>query len=196
MDRGKEFQAEVQAALKNEYGLTRKVITTRNPQANAIVERVHKTLHNLIRATDVNNKDNLSIEFGWRGILSAVRRAVNATVHTTHQATATQLVFGRDAMLNVSFQADWQYIKERKQNRIFQNNKRENATRKPHQYAIGDRVMIRLDPNRKHGSDQYSGPHTVTQVNNNGTVKLSKAATNGGAVIETWNVRNIDPCMA
>ena len=92
MDRGKEFQAEVQAALKNEYGLTRKVITTQNPQANAIMERVHKTLHNLIRATDINNKDDLSIEFGWRGILSAVRCAVNATVHTTHQATATQQI--------------------------------------------------------------------------------------------------------
>ena len=64
MDRGKEFQAEVQTALKNEYGLTRNFITTRNPQANAIVETVHKSLHNLICATDVNNKDDLSIEFG------------------------------------------------------------------------------------------------------------------------------------
>ena len=99
-------------------------------------------------------------------------------------------------MLNVSFQADRQHIKERKQNCILQNNKRENATRKPHQYAVGNRVMIHLDPHQKHGSDQYSGPHTVTQVNNNGTVKLSKAAYNGRAVIETWNVRNLDPCMA
>jgi hypothetical protein len=33
-------------------------------------------------------------------------------------------------------------------------------------------------------------------VDNNGTVKLSKVAPNGGAVIETsWNVRNLDPYM-
>ena len=34
---------------------------------------------------------------------------------------------------------------------------------------------------------------TVTQVYDNGTVQLSKA-TNGGAVLQTWNIRNIKPC--
>ena len=51
---------------------------------------------------------------------------------------------------------------------------------------------------RKHGHDQYLGPYTVTQVNDNGTVKLVKVAknNNGGAVHETWNIRMIYPCMA
>ena len=31
MDRGKEFAAKVADALKNEYGIIRKIITTRNP---------------------------------------------------------------------------------------------------------------------------------------------------------------------
>ena len=127
---------------------------------------------------------------------SSVRRAVNSTVHTTLRATPTQLVFGRDALLNISFQADWEYIKERKQKLIQQNNNRENATRKPHAYAVGDRVMILQDPNRKHGADRFAGPHTVTQVNNNGTVKLTKVANNGGAVSETWNIRNLEPYLA
>ena len=47
MDRGKEFAAEVRDTLKNEYGLTRKLITTRNPQANSMIERVHQVLHNM-----------------------------------------------------------------------------------------------------------------------------------------------------
>ena len=119
---------------------------------------------------------------------------MRSTVHTTLRATPTQLVFGRDALLNVSFQADWQYIKERKQKLILQNNKRENAKRMHHHYTVGDQVMVRRDPNRKHGTRQFSGPYTVTRVNDNGTVKLSKA-TPGGAVFETWNIRNIDPCM-
>ena len=53
--------------------------------------------------------------------------------------------------------------------------------------------MARLNPNRKHGSDRYDGPFTITDVNDNGTVRLSKAA-NGGAVYQTWNIRNLDPC--
>ena len=52
--------------------------------------------------------------------------------------------------------------------------------------------LIKLLPNRKHGEDFFKGPYTVSQVNNNGTVKLTKATTNG-AVTQTWNIRQIEP---
>ena len=79
---------------------------------------------------------------------------------------------------------------------IKHNNLRENAKRIPHQYAMGDEVMIRLAPNRKHGEDQYSGPHRITEVNNNGMVTLSKMVDPQGTVLETWNIHQLDPCMA
>ena len=96
-------------------------------------------------------------------------------------------------MLNISFVADWQYIKERKQHRILQNNKRENLTRKDYTYQVGQQVMVKADPSRKLEGARFVGPMTVTQVYDNGTVQLSKA-TNGGAVLQTWNIRNIKPC--
>ncbi len=195
MDRGKEFAAEVSAALKEEYGITKKLITTRNPQSNSIIERIHQVVGDMIRTRGIRDKTDLDPDFQWQGVLSAVRQAVRSLVHTTTRATPTQLVFGRDALLNVSFEADWQYIKERKQHRILQNNKRENATRRPHTYQPNDRVMVKLDPNRKLSGARFEGPYTVTQVNDNGTVQLSKA-TNGGAVLTTWNIRNIVPCEA
>jgi hypothetical protein len=83
-------------------------------------------------------------------------------------------------------------MKDRKQKVLLQNNRRENATRKPHAYGVGDQVLIILDPNRKHGSDQQAGPYTVTQVNNNNTVKISKTGPNG-SIFETWNIRNLIP---
>ena len=101
-----------------------------DPQANAILERVHKSIHNMLRTQGIYDSGDIDPDIGWTGILSAVRRAVVSTVHTTLRATPTQLVFGRDAMLNISFQADWNYIKERKQKRILQNNKQENAKKK------------------------------------------------------------------
>ena len=79
---------------------------------------------------------NSDEDFGFDGILAAVRRAVNSTVHATLRATPTQLVFGRDTLLNISFQADWEYIKERKQKLDLQNNAHENATRRDHTYAV------------------------------------------------------------
>ena len=70
-------------------------------------------------------KADLDKHFGFSGILAAIRHAVNALVHTTTRATPSQLVFGRDKLLNVNFVADWQCIKDRKQRLILQNNKRE-----------------------------------------------------------------------
>ena len=45
-----------------------------------------------------------------------------------------QLVFGKDAILNVQFEADWGYIKQRKQQIINYNNKRENSKPVPYTY--------------------------------------------------------------
>ena len=146
----------------------------------------------MIRSASIRDKHDLVEGFGWKGVLAAVRRGVNSTVHTTLRATPTQLVFGRDAVLNINFHADWEYIRQRKQKLIIQNNSRENEKRKPHDYVVGDQVMIREDPNRKHGQDLYLGPYTVSAVYDNGTVQLQKAANNGGAVYMTWNIRNLD----
>jgi hypothetical protein len=56
-----------------------------------------------------------------------------------------------------------------------------------------NKVMVRLDPYQKRSGARFDGPYTVTQVYDNGTVQLSKA-TNGGAVLEKWNIHNIVPC--
>jgi len=173
MDKGKEFAREVSETLKNEYGIKRKIITSRNPQANSMIERCHKTLHNMIRSAQIKDRRDLDSFLGFKGVLVACRKAVNSTVHTTARATPTQLVFGRDAMLNASFQADWQFIKERKHRLIIQNNKRENAKRKPHAYNVGDVVVVKAGAGCKHGSNPYLNSMRITQVNDNDTVKLN-----------------------
>jgi hypothetical protein len=46
----------------------------------------------------------------WSGILVAMMFAVRATFHTTLQALLKQLVFGRDAILNIKHITDWEHI--------------------------------------------------------------------------------------
>ena len=191
MDRGREFMAEVKEVLKNEYGIKRKTITPRNPQANAMVERAHQTLGYMLNTLQIGQDDNFQDR--WDGILAAVGFAMRATVHSTTRATPMQLVFGRDAIHNVRFQADWKYIKERRQRQIIQNNDRENAGRIPHTYQVGDQVKLEQHQQRKFGTARYSGPHTIDRVNDNGTVRLRHSTANGGAVYRTWNIRKIHP---
>jgi transposase InsO family protein len=48
---GKDFQS----MIKNDYGIIGKHITVRNPQTNAIVERVHQVIGNIIRTFELDS---------------------------------------------------------------------------------------------------------------------------------------------
>lgn len=80
MDRGKEFAAEVRDLLENDYGIKRKLITTRNPQANSIVERVHQVVHNMIRSLDIKGASDLPTH-GWDGSCRAPSNSLNSACH-------------------------------------------------------------------------------------------------------------------
>ena len=188
VDRGSEFLMEFAQMVEKDYGIHKKKASTRNPQANSILERVHQTLGNIIRTFTVQDS-YLDEEDPWQGILAATMFALRATVHTTTQATPAQLVFGRDAILNVTFEADWNLIRERKQTLIRKNNQRENSKRKVHQYHVGDKVLLKKDIlHAKFGSNPWEGPHTIVHVNDNGTIRLRM-----GAITDTVNIRRVKP---
>ena len=188
-DRGTEFLGEFARMVELDYGITKRPTTTRNPQANAILERSHQTLGNMLRTFEIHKEKEITEE-NLSGILSAIMFAMRATVHTTNRATPMQLVFGRDAIMNIKFKADWEYIKQRKQEIINKNNQKENKQRIPHVYKVGDKVMMDMkDTNlTKYGINPFDGPFTVYQVNDNGTVVLEM-----GPVLDTWNIRNLKP---
>ena len=171
--------------IKENYGITTTLITARNPQANSIIERIHLTIGNMIRTFEP--QDTVE-EDPWDGILAAIMFALRATYHTTLQATPMQLVFGRDAIYNTKFEANWQYIKDRKQKLINSNNKKENASRKPHEYKVHDLVMVKTIQDTKYGKNPYEGPYPVTHINDNGSLRIKK-----GAVQHTYNIRNVHP---
>jgi transposase InsO family protein len=188
-DRGSEFIGQdFQKMIKEDYGIKPKPITVRNPQANAIVERVHQVIGNIIRTfeleTNYMDEDN-----PWKGILSATAFAVRSTFHTTLKNTPGQLVFGRDMILNVKHEANWEYIRERKQNIIAKNNKAENAKRIPHQYKVGDKVLLKRGTENKYETP-YQGPYTILKVNDNGTIRMQV-----NNVEDTYNIRRLTPYL-
>ena len=187
-DGGPEFKADFKEVMKEEFNLEVKPTTVRNPQANAILERVHQTIGNMIRTFQVYNRDDLDEEDPWSGILSAVMFAMRSTYHTTLEATPMQLVFGRDAVLPIFHQADWQYIKAKKQRLINMNNQRENAKRIPHTYQVNDKVLFERIKKTKYGEKEYDGPFTILAVHDNGTAQIQKQ--NYSDVV---NIRRLKP---
>ena len=67
------------------------------------------------------------------------------------QATPMQLVFGRDAIMNLTFDANWHLIKMRKQEAINKNNAEENSKRIQHEYKINDQVLVKNQQSTKFG---------------------------------------------
>ena len=97
------------------------------------------------------------------------------------------MIFRQKAKIN------WALIKKQRRKQAEANNKKENHGRREHSYKVDDQVMVKEDPSRKLEGERFSGPYTVTQVFDNGTVQLSKAS-NRGAVLTTWNIRQLKPC--
>ena len=113
---------------------------------------------------------------------------VRATYHTILEATPAQLVFGRDSVLPIQHQADWKYIQSKKRKLIELNNQRENKTRIPHEYKVGDMILVSRNKKSKHGDREKNGPFPIVQVNNNGTVRYDK-----GKYTDLINIRQCQP---
>ena len=82
--------------------------------------------------------------------------------------------------------ADWQFVRNRQRKIIKQNNERENASRVAHNYCVGDLVLVKQEQQRKYGSDPYLGPYEVTEVRDNGTLRIRM-----GRITDTWNIHNV-----
>jgi hypothetical protein len=176
--------------IKNDYGIKGKPIIVRNPQTNAIVQRAHQVIGNIIRIFELElelESNYLDENDPWKGILSATAFAVRSNFHTSLQSTPGQLVFGRDMIFNIQHIANWEFIKQRKQKIINLNNKKENAKRVQHVYQIGDKVLLHRGTENKYESP-YHGPFLIMQVNDNGTFCLKV-----NAVEDSYNIRRIIP---
>ena len=84
-DNGSEFKW-LFSDLCDNFGLEKKTTTDYNPQANAIIERVHQVLGNALRTFELEKQD-LSGEQPFEPFLTAVAYAIRSTYHTTLQAT-------------------------------------------------------------------------------------------------------------
>jgi hypothetical protein len=82
-------------------------VTTNIAQVNAIIERIHKVVNDMLRSFDLENKhENLEEQKIVHLITSFNQlhgnKAIISTYHTTLQATPCQLVFGRDMIHNIA----------------------------------------------------------------------------------------------
>ena len=80
-----KFKREFKQRCDN-YGIKAKTTTSHIPQANAIIERVHKVVDDLLGSFDLENK-NLEEDNPFDYFLQSTAWAIRSTYHTSFQAT-------------------------------------------------------------------------------------------------------------
>jgi putative transposase len=164
--------------------------TVKNPQANAICERMHQTAGNVIRTlTHAQPPQNmLQANHIVDSALATTMHAIRCSMHHALNMSPGAFIYQRDMFLNIPLIANLQTIQDRRQILIDENLRRQNLKRRTFDYIIGQEVLIKV-PNPRKLDDKAEGPYSITQVHVNGTITIRRTAH----VTERINIRRVIP---
>jgi hypothetical protein len=181
---GSEFIGSMfQLLIKEEQDIEAEPSSERNPQSDAILERIQQTIDDDMLCTFEAENQPTDKSDPWSGILSAVAWVVRSTCHAASQSTPGLLVFGRDMIWDTAHDvADSQHVKQRKQTLIDKNNKRENAKQIDCDHAVGNSIL-KIKAGTLKMEQPREGPFNIIRVHTDGTVTMQK-----GPVEERLNI--------
>jgi hypothetical protein len=123
--------------------IKRKPTTIKNPQANAICERIHQVLGTMMHTSELDMTDS----FHPADIDTFINNAgwtICSTYHTVLKASPGAAIRTRYA-LGHAFIADWKQMGDYRQSQTDRSNTRENNKQVDYDYKVGDEILIRKD---------------------------------------------------
>ncbi|KAG7359911.1 integrase core domain containing protein [Nitzschia inconspicua] len=188
-DQGTEFEGAFLRCL-HRNGIQAVPTTVKNPQANAICERMHSTLGDILR-TLLREQPPATIVDAYGIIdnaLASVIFALRSSVNRTFGVSPGALVFQRDMFHPIPLIIGYNRIRTERQRIIDDNNRRANLRRRYHDYQPDDQVLV-LKYNPSKLEERAQGPFRVHSVHTNGTVTIQRRPN----VLERINIRRIRP---
>ena len=162
MDRGNEILAVFREMIIINV-IIEKPVTSSDPQANAILEKVHETVGDILHTFKVQSMV-LDDENPWDAILASTMLALRATLYTSTKYSSAQLMFGRDTIINQRHCVDWERNRKREQVLINKGNEHENRNQINHIYKQGRKLLLKNAWKTKFNQDDYLGPYYHRQV--------------------------------
>jgi hypothetical protein len=171
---GTEFMDEDFQALLWQWGIRDTLKGVQNPQANAFCERLHQVVGNILQTTlhtnPPQNKANASAMVDYS--LQLAVYAMRTTVHRTLGIAPRSLVFHRDMIMDLPFVSDLFLLRNKRQELIDYNLRRENYKRRSFDYQPGHyqiqlrwefvrKVLIKLNMFIATELWQFGGPRTL-----------------------------------
>ena len=164
--------------------------TAKNPQSNAVCERMHQTAGNVLRVLLYSNppKNMTQAKDIMDDALATAMHAMRTVIATSLGSTPGALAFGRDMLLNVPLVADWMAITRAREQKVNENLRRENAKRRSYDYKQGQQVLKLVFKPTKLGRRTF-GPFTIERVHVNGNITMQLRP----GLLERINVRRVIP---
>ena len=189
-DNGGEFTGAKFQQLLELLGIKDVPTTSRNPQSNAICERMHQTVGNILRTLLNTNIPNNLAEANdiIDDALATAMHAMRAGIASSLNSAPGALAFGRDMFLNVPLIADWHLIATRREHLVNEALRRQNQKRRSFDYVPGQKVLKKMHNPTKIGP-RTLGPYEIAQVHVNGTLSIILRQ----GVIERINIRRVIP---
>lgn len=189
-DQGGEFTGWGFQSMLENNDIQRRPTTAKNPQANAICERMHQAVGNSLRVlrtmnppAGVNTPEAL-VDMALANAMYATRASYHSAILTTPGA----LAFHRDMVMNIPFMADLNLIQQHRQHLIDERLLANNRKRFAHDYQPGQEVLkLVYEPDKL--APRATGPYRIHSVHTNGTVTLQMTPY----VRERLSLRNVKP---
>ena len=189
-DQGPEYQGQEFQLLLKKHGIDNIPISVRNPQANAICERMHQVVGNILRtlfnSNPPQNQGQADKVFDYA--LSLASYSLRTTYHRTLGISPGALVFHRDMIMDVPFVANLLLLHDKRQAVIDYNLRRENQRRYNYDYKQGQQVLEILSKPTKLGQ-RTKGPFVIEQVHANGTLTIRRSPL----LTDRVNIRHVRP---
>ncbi len=120
------------------YGIKRKPTTIENPQVNAILERLHQVLAQMLRTSKLNMAETITPN-DINVFLDNAAWAICSTYHTVLKASSGAAIFGRDMIFDIPFIANLKKIGDFRQHQTNLNTARKNSKQVDYDYKMAIR---------------------------------------------------------
>ncbi len=172
-DKGGEFIRQNFQWLLEIFSIKDVCLTSKNLQSNAICERMHQTVTNVLRTLVHTNPQQYVTQA--RDIiddaLATAMHAMQTTVATTLRSMPGALAFAQDMFLNVLLIADWQAIARTHEHHVNETLQRANRKQRQFDYAPGQQVLKKVHNPTKLGV-RTEGPFTIERIHVNGNLTI------------------------
>lgn len=189
-DQGTEFTGYHFQQMCDRNHILKHPISTKNPQANAVCERMHQTVGNALRTLQTLNPPH-GVNDAMELINVAIAEAMFAHRSSFSEAlssTPGAIAFHRDMVLNIPVMADLITIRDKRQQLIDDRLIKANRHRFAYDYAVGQQVLkLVYKPSKL--QPRAEGPYEITRVHTNGTITIRLTPY----VIERINIRRVKP---